>query len=120
MSGRDDERWEIRVIHIRDAIRSILEFVADMNLDDFKSDNKTVYAVIRCFQIMGEAAKKVPPDVRMRYSAVDWKHMAAFRDVLVHDYNEIDLDMTWSVITDELPRLHAEIMKIPVSQEDQD
>ena len=115
MSGKDEERWKIRIAHIREQIQNIKKFVADMPFEEFCRDQKTVYAVIRCFQIMGEATKKIPESIRTRHDAVEWKHIAGFRDILVHDYDDVDLEMTWAVIKDDLPKLEIQINKISIS-----
>ena len=71
--------------------REFLDYVADIqdasqNISQFAQDQKTIYAVVRAFEIIGEAAKKVPPSVRKRHAKVPWKQMAGMRDKLIHEY----------------------------------
>jgi uncharacterized protein with HEPN domain len=68
---------------IVDSVHAIEEFVRGMTFENFASDRKTVYAVIRAFEVMGEAAKKIPEEVRSAHPAVPWKQMAGIRDKLV-------------------------------------
>jgi uncharacterized protein with HEPN domain len=71
----------------------------------FADDQETIDAVVRNFQIVGEAAKNIPSDFRARLTEVDWRGVAGFRDVLVHRYFEVDLELTWQIITDRVAPL---------------
>ena len=117
-SEKDQVRWEIRVVHIRKEIENIKIFTRDMTFDDFQKDSKTVYAVIRSFQIIGESTKRIPDNIRSQYQSVPWKSMAGFRDKLVHDYDQVDLQMTWNILIQDIPGLESAIATIPVSIKD--
>lgn len=69
-------------------------------------------AVIRNFQVMGEATKNISEALKLAYSDVPWRRVAGFRDVLVHDYLRIDLDIVWNIIEVELPKLRPQILEI--------
>jgi uncharacterized protein with HEPN domain len=71
---------------IQDATEHVSEFTKDMTWEEFAQDQKTRYAVVRAFEIIGEAAKKIPPVVRKRQAKVPWKQMAGMRDKLIHEY----------------------------------
>ncbi|EFO80972.1 protein of unknown function DUF86 [Oscillochloris trichoides DG-6] len=84
-----------------------MDFVQDMNVRSFKADLKTVYAVTRALEVMGEAAKRVPEAVRMRHPAIPWRLMAGMHDRLIHQYDVVDLDILWQTVTDDLPMVQA-------------
>ncbi len=69
-------------------------------------------AVIRNFEVIGEATKRLSPKIRERYSEVPWRRIAGLRDVLIHDYLRVDLEEVWGIIQDYLPDLKVEIQII--------
>lgn len=94
------------------AIESIEAFVAGMDLENFASDDKTASAVIRKFEIIGEAVRHVPEDIRMSYSEVEWKEMAGMRDRLIHFYMGVNHRLIWQAIKSDLPVTKSHIRKI--------
>lgn len=90
-----------------------------MSSEEFFDDSKSVDAVMRNLAIIGEAAKKIPADVRRRYPSFEWKKMAGLRDVVVHDYFGIDEDIIWDVVTVRMPELkrQTDIMTSDVSKD---
>lgn len=93
------------IADIAESAADILVFTKGMSFEDFKSDKKTQYAVIRSLEIMGEAAKKIPDSVRKQYPKVPWRQMAGTRDKLIHEYHGVDLAIIWAVVEEEMPRL---------------
>jgi uncharacterized protein with HEPN domain len=75
----------------------------------FDQDDKTIDAVIRNLQVIGEAAKMIPESVRATYPNVEWKKIAGLRDILAHQYFEVDLDIIWDVLQNKLPELDREL-----------
>ena len=99
---------------IVDAIDAAYSFVVGMDIEQFRADRRTVYATAHSLEIVGEAAKRIPESVRLRYPAVPWRLMAGMRDRLIHGYDTVDLDVLWKTITEDLPitrSLVAEVIR---------
>lgn len=90
----------------------ILANVASISLEDFQKQTNLQDAVIRQFEVVGEAIKRVPADIRDRYPQIEWKNAAAFRDVLAHDYPEIIIDTVYNAGKNNIPVLRQQIQKI--------
>lgn len=108
--------------YIQDIIDSIAEsgdFVHGMSYESFTGDKRTVNAVIRSLEVIGEAAKNVPQNMRDRYPDIPWKKMAGMRDKLIHEYFGIDLEIVWQVIANELPPLQPRLKKMLEDIDDQ-
>ena len=97
---------------ILDSIVEVKEFVEGMRFEDFTKDKKTINAVIRSLEVIGEATKKVPEGLREGYPQIPWKRMAGMRDKLIHEYFGIDLEIVWEVINNELPPIKPMIQKV--------
>jgi len=89
--------------------KDVLEFTKDLSSEKFKNDKKTIYAVVRSLEIIGEAARKIPTDFRRRHPEIPWRDIAGMRDKLVHDYTGIDLDIVWKTAIEDIPNLHRGI-----------
>ena len=97
-------------------IDAIEGFIAGMNLATFQADDKTVSAVARKLEIIGEAAKQIPDDVRQNHPGVPWKEMAGMRDKLIHFYFGVDHQLVWKAIKERLPQIKPEIQKMLVEE----
>ncbi|MBN1455569.1 MAG: DUF86 domain-containing protein [Methanomicrobia archaeon] len=90
---------------IIDSLDKIMKFVEGMSYDDFEHDDKTVFAVVRALEIIGEAVKNIPDEVRERYPEIPWKDMAGMRDKLIHSYFGLRLERVWETVQEEIPPL---------------
>ena len=97
---------------IFDSINDIEHFIEGMNFNDFKLDRKTVNAVVRSIEIIGEASKKIPESIRNTRPEIPWKKMAGMRDKLAHEYFGVDLEIIWKVATEEIHQLKPGIQQI--------
>ncbi|WP_406656196.1 DUF86 domain-containing protein [Methanolobus sp. ZRKC2] len=88
---------------IYNAMDAAEDFVSDCTYEEFSGDIKTQYAVIRALEIIGEAAKNVPEDIRQKYPAVPWKDIAGIRDKLIHAYFGVDLEVVWLSVKEGIP-----------------
>lgn len=101
--------WRMYLDDIVVACAKVQKYADGMSRREFDADDRTKDAVIRNLEIIGEAAKHVPDDIRNALSEVDWHKIRAFRNILAHAYFGIDSDVLWDVVTVKVPELHAAI-----------
>ena len=104
--------YKVYLEDIVEAISKIRFFTTGLSLQTFSSDVKTFDAVIRNLEIIGEAIKGVPEEIRSIYPDVEWKKIAGLRDILAHEYFGIDVEIIWDIIQNKLPVLEGHIEKI--------
>ncbi len=100
------------ILDILTSIDEIEEFTEGMDFEEFAVDKKTINAVIRSLEVMGEAAKKIPREIREKYPDIPWKYLAGMRDKLIHEYHGVDLEIVWEVIRTEIPPLRQRFEKV--------
>lgn len=102
-------------LYIRDILQNMQdaeEFLQGCTYDQFVSDKKTFNAVVRSIEVIGEAAKHVPTDVREKYPGVPWKEMAGMRDKVSHFYFGVDREAVWYAVKERIPALRPMIEQI--------
>ena len=97
---------------ILQAIEDIEIFTKTVTLEQFSSNKEKILAVIKSIEIIGEAVKLIPQEIRDKNPQVPWKAIAGMRDMLVHEYWGIDINVVWQTIQESLPILKTEILKI--------
>jgi uncharacterized protein with HEPN domain len=97
---------------LKDAIADIETFTAEVDFEAFRQNREKVLAVVKTIEILGEAVKNIPEDTRSRYPQIPWKAIAGMRDVLVHEYWEIDLNVVWATVQEGIPPLKITILEI--------
>ena len=96
---------QLYLADILDSCEAIIEYVSGRTFEEFCKDRKTYSAVIREFEIIGEAAGKLPDVLKQKRSDVEWQDIKDFRNLLIHEYFGVDLEVVWKVVKEDLPGL---------------
>jgi uncharacterized protein with HEPN domain len=97
---------------VLDAAAKIRSYVAGLGFASFQADGRTVDAVVRNLEIIGEAIKQLPEELRAIHPEVEWKKVAGLRDILIHHYFGIDVEIIWDVVQHKLPDLEAKVSQV--------
>jgi uncharacterized protein with HEPN domain len=97
---------------ILDAANDIESFVDDMTYEEFSEDRKTLNAVVRSIEIIGEATKNIPATMKAKHSELPWKQMAGMRDKLIHAYFGVDVETLWKAVKENIPPLKKPIQQM--------
>lgn len=109
------------LLDIIDAMDKAEAFIGDMDLDVFSRDDKTAFAVIRSLEIIGEAAKKIPANLRRRFADIPWTSLAGMRDKLIHDYVGVSLEVVWKTVREDIPMVRPKlIVMLEIIQKEED
>ncbi|MDT9201328.1 DUF86 domain-containing protein [Limnospira fusiformis KN01] len=100
------------LIDILKAIQQIISYVEDIKKEDLQRDDEKQAAILYRIIIVGEATKRLSPEFRQQYPMIPWREMAGLRDVVIHDYDELDFDILWNVIQVNLPDILPQIQLI--------
>jgi uncharacterized protein with HEPN domain len=94
------------------SIRKIQRYIASLDEASFLADEKTIDAVVRNLEIIGEAAKQLPLEFKTQQSAIPWSQIAGLRNRIVHDYAGIDLKLVWNILQTAIPKLASQIAEL--------
>ncbi|MBU3675679.1 MAG: DUF86 domain-containing protein [Chitinophagaceae bacterium] len=95
--------------HIYDECVYLLSVSQGLQKNDFLDNETLKRAVVRSLEIIGEATKKIPADIKVQWHTIQWKNMAGMRDRLIHDYMGVDYSLVWDVLMNKIPTLSEQI-----------
>lgn len=98
-----------RLRHIQDAGNKAMQFIANRSRDDLDKDEMLSLALVRLLEIIGEAANHISPECQFRYLDIPWRAIVGMRNRIVHAYFDVDLDIIWQVIVEDLPSILPQI-----------
>ena len=107
----------VRLRHMLDAAREAISFAKGKSRKDLDNNRMLVLSLVKDIEIIGEAASKVSPDARAETPNIPWQDIIAMRNRLIHAYYDVDLDIVWDTVSNELPALALELNKILPSKE---
>jgi len=106
---KDDET---RLRHILDAAREAVNFLEGLHRKNLDTDRKLSLSLVRLLEVVGEAARSVSSELRRKHSDIEWKSMVGMRDRLIHGYFDVNLDVLWETVTNDLPPLIDRLERI--------
>jgi len=104
--------WKIRIADILDCIVKIQRYTNGYTFDDFQDDDKTIDSVLRNLEIIGEAARHVPAEIRAQHSDLPWVEMLTMRNIVIHEYHGVNLRIIWQTVKEDLPPLLPRLKRI--------
>lgn len=109
MSKRDVRLF---LTDMMDSIGKIEVWIKNVTFEKFSSDSLLQDAIVRNLEIIGEAAKNIPEDIRARYPDIPWKRVAGFRNIAIHDYFGVDLSLVWKILTEGIVSVKPALQRI--------
>jgi uncharacterized protein with HEPN domain len=97
---------------IINAITKAEQFIGRMSFEDFEKDEKTIFAVVRALEILGEAAKKLPPSLKNKYPKIPWREISGMRNKLIHEYFGVNLRVVWDTVKKDIPTIKPFLLEI--------
>ncbi len=104
--------WKMRVSDILDCIARISQYTQGYTLEDFREDQKTIDAVVRNLEIIGEAANHIPSEIQARYADLPCMEMRTIRNIVLHEYHGVNLEIIWHTVRENLPPIILRLKEI--------
>lgn len=111
------------LLYLEDMLQSmerIEAYLGDFDFEKFQNNNLVVDAVIRNFEIIGEASKKIPCEIQEKYPEIPWKKMYGLRNLMAHEYFGVDHEMIWEIAKNNLPKNQTDLLKVIEKEKTQD
>lgn len=113
----NDRDYVLFLEDILQSITKIEEYTKNFTYEEFREDEKTIDAVVRNFEIIGEAVNNIPKSLKEEYPHVEWKEAVGFRNVMIHEYFGVDTDAVWETVNNNLPAFKEKISNVKDSEE---
>ena len=104
--------YKLYLEDILKSIQKVEKYTRDLTLEKSRKNDFAVDAVVRNLEIVGEAAKNIPPVIRKKSSEIDWQRVCGMRDILIHAYFGVDVEIVWDIIENKLPDLKKKITRL--------
>ena len=104
--------YKLYLDDILQAIRKIEKYTKSLNANKLKKEDLVVDGVVRNLEIIGEATKNIPQDIKKKHLDIEWRKIAGLRDILAHEYFGIDLEILWDIVKNKLPELKKKVTQL--------
>lgn len=111
-----DKADEVRLRHMLDAMRDAVGFATGRQRDALDTDRMLTLSLVKCIEIIGEAAGRISDEVRSRHPQIPWRNVTGMRHHLIHAYYDVNLDIVWQTVTEDLPPLITSLENIFASE----
>lgn len=103
---------KLRVEHILDAIAEVEKYLTNVSFDEFLANSEKRFATIKQIEIVGEACSRITPELRTAHPEIEWKSIKGFRNISIHEYFDMNYDIIWEIIINDLPVLKQQFSEV--------